>query len=100
ERAWRWVRSNPDATYKNYFREAYSRFALADEPLLDDLHGRLKRGIYEPSHACKIYLPKASGILRPYTLLTLEDQIVYQSMVNVVAEHLFPRIRPRYFVET
>jgi hypothetical protein len=56
----------------------------------------LMRGIYEPTHSTKLLLPKKSGILRPYTILTVEDQIVYQAMVNVIAHHLFPRIRGQY----
>jgi len=113
QRAWRWIRSNPDATYKSYFRELYSIYAIADEALLDDLRNRLKRGIYEPSlrnrlkrgiyepsHAIKIYFPKPSGILRPYTLLTIQDQIVYQAAVNVIAEKLYPKIRHRYYKDT
>lgn len=99
-RAWRWIRSNPDATYKSYFRELYSIYAIADEALLDDLRNRLKRGIYEPSHAIKIFFPKPSGILRPYTLLTIQDQIVYQAAMNVIAEKLFPKIRHRYYKDT
>lgn len=100
ERAWRWIRSNPNSEYKSYFRNAYSHFALADVVLLKDLQKRLKRGTYQPSHACKIFYPKRSGILRPYTLLTVEDQIVYQSLVNVVAEKLFPHVKARYLTET
>ena len=99
ERAWRWIRSNPDSEYKSYFRHAYSQFALADVALLADLGRRLKRGTYQPSHACKIFYPKRSGILRPYTLLTVEDQIVYQALVNVVAERLFPHVKSRYLTE-
>ncbi|MBC8164418.1 MAG: hypothetical protein H7Y20_00955 [Bryobacteraceae bacterium] len=100
ERAWRWIRSNPDSEYKSYFRAAYAQFALADEKLLADLRTRLKRGTYQTSHACKVFYPKRSGILRPYTLLTVEDQIVYQAMVNIVAERLFPHFKTRYFNET
>jgi len=33
-RAWRWIRSNPDATYKSYFRDLYSIYAIADKPLI------------------------------------------------------------------
>jgi hypothetical protein len=44
ERAWRWIRSNSDAAFKSYFRAAYSRYALADAVLLDDLQDRLERG--------------------------------------------------------
>jgi hypothetical protein len=100
ERAWKWIRSNPDSEFKSYFRTAYARFALVDARLLADLGTRLRRGTYQPAHACKIFYPKRSGILRPYTLLTVEDQIVYQALVNIVAEKLFPSVRTRYLKET
>jgi hypothetical protein len=98
-RAWRWVRSNPDRAYKSYFREHYSAYASADEPLMNALAGRLRRRIYEPQPATKIFFPKASGILRPYSLITVEDQIVYQSAANTIADAMLPRVRPRYLRE-
>lgn len=97
--AWRWVLSNPSPSYKNYFRSLYSNYAIAEEPLVDGLHDRLKRGVYQPAHACKVYLPKASGGLRPITLLTVEDQIVYQAFVNVIAEKFKPTVRDFYMKE-
>lgn len=100
KRAWRWLRTNPDVRYKNYFRGLYSAYAVIDEWYLNDLADRLKSAAYTPSHACKIYLPKSSGILRPYTLLTVEDQIVYQATINIVAEKLFPHVRNKYNIET
>ena len=96
-RAWRWLRSNADASYKSYFRPLYQHFAVAEDALLDDLADRLKRDIYEPEPACKLFHPKASGILRPYSLLSVEDQIVYQAAINLVAEKLYPRVVQRYF---
>jgi hypothetical protein len=96
QRAWQWIRSNPDRTYKSHFREVYSAYATADGALLKHLKNRLDRSIFEPSDACKLFLPKPSGILRPYTLLGIEDQIVYQAMANVVAERLHPRVRGKY----
>lgn len=95
-RAWRWIRSNPDAAYKSYFRDSYTVYAVADDVLLADLRDRLRRGVFEPTNACKIFLPKPSGILRPYSLLTVEDQIAYQSAANVIAERLAPKVRHRY----
>ena len=56
--AWRWVRSNPDAAYESYFRDSYTHYAVADESLLRDLQDRLRRGVYDPTHACKIFFPK------------------------------------------
>ncbi len=95
-RAWRWIRSNANASYKSYFRPLYQHFAVAEEALLDDLADRLRRDIYEPEPACKLYQPKASGILRPISLLSVEDQIVYQAAVNLIAEKLRPRVVQRY----
>ncbi len=93
QRAWRWVRSSSDSTYKSYFRHLYGNYAVADAALLSDLAARLKRGVYQPSKACKLFFPKASGILRPYSLLTVEDQIVYQAAANLIAEKLFPKVK-------
>jgi hypothetical protein len=52
------------------------------------------------SHSCKFLIPKKSGILRPYTILTVEDQIVYQALVNVIAERLAPKMRNSYLTQT
>ena len=100
DRAWRWIRNNPDPTYKRYCSEFYSRFAVADDLIIDNLKQRLQRGFYEPSHSCKFLIPKKSGILRPYTILTVEDQIVYQALVNVIAERLAPKMRNSYLAQT
>lgn len=95
-RAWAWLRSNPDRAYKSYFRDLYDAYATADEALIRHLADRLKRRIFTPTDACKIFLPKPSGILRPITLLSVEDQIVYQALANIVAERLYPHVAKRY----
>ncbi len=96
KRAYRWTQSNPDAVYKGYFRDCYAAYAASSEHNLRRLRKHLVRGAYEPGHASKVYLPKPSGILRPYTLLTVNDQIVYQACVNIIADKLRPKIRQRY----
>lgn len=95
-RSWRWIRSNSDAGFKSHFREIYSAYATADTALLSHLKDRLDRGLFQASDSCKLFLPKPSGILRPYTLLSVEDQIVYQAMANVIAERLLPHVSSRY----
>jgi hypothetical protein len=96
QRAWRWICSNPDTTYKFYFRNLYRNYAVAADALLSDLADRLKRGVYQPMPTCKLFFPKPSGILRPFSLLSVEDQIVYQAAVNLIAEKLFPRVKSKY----
>lgn len=99
-RAYRWTQSNPDASYKGYFRDAYTAYAASSDNNLRRLRKHLLRRAYEPGHASKVYLPKPSGILRPYTLLTVNDQIVYQACVNIVAEYLKAKVRKRYLKTT
>lgn len=98
-RSWRWIRSNPDAAYKRYFRDLYAIYAVADDRLLKRLRDLLHRDIYKPSRACKLFFPKPSGIVRPYSLLTIDDQIAYQAAVNLVADRLLPKVRHRYHTE-
>jgi len=74
-RAWQWIRSNPDAEYKSYFRDLYRNFAAAEDALLDELSDRLRRRVYAPTFASKLFFPKASGILRPYSLLSVEIRL-------------------------
>jgi Reverse transcriptase (RNA-dependent DNA polymerase) len=82
-----------------YFREHYAAYSSVEEVLLVSLAKRLRRGIYEPHSATKIFFPKASGILRPYSLIVVEDQIVYQAAANVIADAMLPRVRARYLRE-
>jgi len=98
-KAWKWIKSNPEPNYKNYFRPIYTAYAAAEDSYLKSLQLRLSRGTYTPTPATKIFVPKPSGILRPITLLNIEDQIVYQAFANLVAERLSQRIKKRYYTE-
>ena len=95
-RAYRWIMSNPDAQYKSYFRDSYETFAYASDSQLKWIRKEGLRDRYTASHASKILTPKPSGTLRPITLLTVEDQIVYQACVNLVAELIKKKTRHRY----
>src|SRR5262245_9931925 len=95
QRAYRWVLSGADVRYKNYFRQSYAAYALATALNLRILRRQIKGGRFTASHASKVYLPKASGILRPVSLLTVNDQIAYQACVNLVAEELQKRTKRR-----
>ena len=72
--------------YKAFSRHLYESYELASTENLTALIHTIKGGTYEPSSATSIFQPKKSGILRPLRLLTLQDQIVYQAIANVVAD--------------
>jgi len=71
--------------YKQFYRHLFPSYYLALRANLLDLIEDLKRGTYEPERPTVVYQPKKSGVLRPLTLLSLKDIIVYQAMVNIVA---------------
>lgn len=95
-RAYRWIMSNPDAQYKSYFRDSYDAFAIASDTHLKWIRQEALKDRYQVSHAGKILTPKPSGTLRLITLLTVEDQIVYQACVNLIADSLKRRTGKRY----
>lgn len=95
-RAYRWIMSNPNAQYKSYFRDSYDAFAIASDSQLKWIRQEGLKDRYTASHASKILTPKPSGTLRPITLLTVEDQIVYQACVNLIAELIKKKTRHRY----
>src|SRR5712691_453047 len=97
QRAWRWLTTNPEAQFKNYVRHVYRAYSMCLDANIADLRNRLMDGIYTPTYATKLYFPKKSGILRPFSLLSVEDQIVYQAMINIVAERLYPRVERKYY---
>ncbi len=99
QRAWNWIKSNPDRSLKDGYgmRYLYQHFNVIENDLVKHITTELKSGTYNPTPACKVYLPKSSGGLRPYSLLTIKDQIVYQAMVNIIAEQLLPKVENRYY---
>jgi hypothetical protein len=96
QRSWLWTRTNSDRTYKRYFRDLYRAFALIDEEGLGRIRNQVLAGAYEPTHPTKLFFPKPSGIQRPFTLLTVDDQLLYQALTNLIAERLAARVSHRY----
>ena len=95
-RAYRWLLTNPDYRYKNLFRDSYAAYAISSKMNLRRLRDDLRHRRFEASHASKIFVPKPSGVLRPITLLTVDDQMTYQACVNIIADRLKPKTKQRY----
>ena len=72
--------------YKKFYRHLFPSYNMALKENLKDLIEDIKKGTFEPTTPMTVFLPKRSGILRPITLLSLRDLIVYQAMVNVIAD--------------
>ena len=70
---------------------------MAAERNITLLRSKIKAG-YLPANTIRAFMPKANGLNRMYTLMSIEDQIVYQAYANVLAEALVanPKVRRRY----
>jgi len=95
--AWRRITTGSNQQYKRYFRELYYAYELSLEENLKDLQARLRSRIWTPRAPERIYLPKASGLQRPITLLYIEDQIVLQALANIIAKELYQKRKPLMF---
>jgi hypothetical protein len=76
--------------YKEHYRHLLPSYNLSLKYNIDDLINDLKTQAYQPSAPTSIFSPKASGTLRPLKLLCLRDLIVYQAIVNVIANQFRP----------
>jgi hypothetical protein len=94
--AWeRLVRGN-NREYKSLFRHLYPSYSFSLNHNLDELLHAVRNRSYGPSVSAKVFKPKPSGVLRTLTLLSLNDQVVYQSIANFIAEAFAPVLRRNY----
>ena len=91
ELAWRRITTGGNQQYKRFYRPLYNAYELALDANLRNLRERLLSETFEPARPERIYLPKASGLHRPLTLLPVEDQIVLQAFANLAARRLQAR---------
>ena len=86
--AWRRITTGSNQQYKRFYRPLYYAYEVAVEKNLADLRQRLLGHAFEPRHPERIYVPKASGLHRPLSLLSIEDQIVLQAFANLAAKRM------------
>ena len=95
--AWRRITSGGNQQYKHLYRSIYYAYEVALDSNLSDLRNRLLGGTFKPCRPERIYVPKASGLHRPLTLLNIEDQIVLQAFANLAARKLQSKRDPLQF---
>lgn len=67
---------------------------MSYEANIKDLRRRLRDKEYRPHEPVRVYYPKTSGLQRPVTLLSIEDQILLQAIANIFAEKVRFRRKP------
>lgn len=97
KRAWRWIAESPDKLYRQICQSAYADNSGYIDEILASIAEVGRRSFYEASPIRRIELPKTPALSRPYSVLSIRDQIVYQAIVNLVAERFHPRVKHRHF---
>lgn len=97
ELAWRRITTGGNQQYKRLYRDLDLAYEIALNANLKGLRERILGGSFTPQRPERLYLPKPSGLHRPVTLLTLEDQIVLQAFANLAAKRMQPRRRASSF---
>lgn len=95
--AWRRITTGANQQYKRFYRPLYYAYEVALDTNLADLRQRLLGGTFEPQHPQRLYIPKASGLHRPLSLLHIEDQIVLQAFANLAAKRMQVKRAPLQF---
>ena len=95
--AWRRITTGTNQQYKRFYRPLYYAYEVALDANLADLRQRLLGGSFQPEHPQRVYLPKASGLHRPLSLLHIEDQIVLQAFANLAAKRMQKKREPLQF---
>ena len=78
--AWKRIRTSSDISYKRYFRQLYDSYEIASKENINNLSKKIFDDTYSPGETIRIMLPKSSGLQRPITLISVEDQIVLQAI--------------------
>ena len=90
ELAWRRITTGKNISYKKFYRHLYLAYEVGLKDNIKHLNQRLK-GSWKPQKPIRIYLPKPSGLQRPVSLLSIEDQIVLQAIANKFSKKIYSK---------
>lgn len=91
--AWQQIQNGQNHSYKYYFKHIYKGYELALEENLKALSSRLLSGGFRPKQVQRLFIPKSQTSQRPFTLLSIEDQIAYQAFAAHVADKVVKKRR-------
>jgi len=74
------------ATIDVFHKRQVLEFNLNEEKRLDFITKKIQCNTYEPSKGDIYYQPKSNNGLRPMVVLSCDDLIYYQSIINILVE--------------
>ena len=82
--------------YKDLYHEDMNIFGLLLNNNIESLIHEIKQKIFKPERSHKIFIPKKNNLVRPLSLLYFKDLLVYQAIINVIADSVYNNISPYY----
>lgn len=82
--------------YKELYYEDIKIFGFFLEKNISILLNEIEQDIYKPESSYKIFIPKKNNLFRPLSLLKFKDLLVYQAIINTIADVVYDEIAPYY----
>lgn len=82
--------------YKSIYYPDLKIFEVFLEDNLTTLIRQIASNTYTPEQSHKIFIPKKNLLVRPLSMLKLTDLIVFQAIVNIIADESYDKIAPVY----
>ena len=82
--------------YKDIYYEDLRIFGYFLEENIENTITHLKSNIYKPEKCHKIFIPKKDNLVRPLSMLSFIDLLVYQAIVNIITDNSYDTIAPYY----
>ena len=90
------LRNDTRTLYKSIYYEDLKIFELFLDENIKSTIGLIEQNIYKPEKCYKIFIPKKDNMVRPLSMLTFIDLLVYQALINVIADVAYENISPFY----
>lgn len=82
--------------YKDLYYEDIGIFGFNLERNISVLLNEIEQEIFKPESSYKIFIPKKNNLFRPLSLLKFKDLLVYQAIINTIADAVYDEIAPYY----
>lgn len=82
--------------YKELYKSDLLNYGIDLERNIQQTILSIEQEVYSPSEVSKIYLPKINKLVRPITVLSFEDLLVYQAITNIIAESFYEDFEKYY----
>lgn len=90
------LQTAPRNLYKELYYEDLQFFGLFLDENIKLLLNEIEQEIYKPEGSYKVFIPKKNNLVRPLSLLKFKDLLVYQAVINKIADDVYDDVSSFY----